>query len=250
MNGFPLPSECNEWMCERARGPTGPQGPQGPPGIPGVQGIRGMQGARGPQGRVGPQGAQGEDGITGPTGLNGSVILYGITNPTMVLDTNGTSVYLQADGSMWWFLNGQWVRVESIVGPKGNQGPTGATGPVVTPESPGIQDMFATSIPVSTAMNEVTIIPYLIPFGGKVYVTVDTYVNYAVSITQSMNIQLDDPDTGNVLLSSADVTMGTTLSTNDSTFYAIPTELSRLRVTRTGTTSPLSGNITVCVYVL
>jgi len=237
-------------MCEKARGPTGPRGPQGPPGIQGSQGARGMQGARGIRGNTGPQGIQGADGVTGPTGINGSVILYGVNRPSLSLDTHGTDVYLQSDGSMWWFLHGQWIRVESIVGPKGDQGETGATGPVVTSESPGIQDMYASTFSTSISANEVTIIPYLIPFGGKIYVTLDTYTNFATATTQSMTITLDDPDTGDVLLTSSDVTMGTTLLTNDSTFYAIPSELSRLRITRTGTSIPVSGNVNLAVYVL
>lgn len=250
MNNFPCPSECVEWQCEKARGPTGPQGPQGPPGLPGSQGPRGMQGARGPRGNTGPRGIQGIDGVTGPTGIHGSIIRYGVNKPTIPVIAHGTDVYLQSDGSMWWHLHGQWVRVESILGPKGDQGQTGATGPVVTPESTGIHNMYASSTSVSTAANEVTIVPYLVPFGGKIYITLDSYVNFTTSTTRSMTITLDDPDSGDVLLTSSDVTMGTTLFTNDSTFYAIPSSLSRLRITRTGTTSPTSGNIALSVYVL
>lgn len=245
------PADCAEWKCEKARGPTGPRGPRGADGPPGVQGPRGVQGARGIQGNTGPQGIRGDKGDTGPQGYNGSIIRYGINRPSIPVESHGTDMYIQTtDRSLWWFIGHHWVHVESVHGPQGDQGPTGATGPVIAEGSVGVEDIYNSSITISTTQNQVDTVNYLIPFGGKVYITLDTYANYATSSTKQMTVVLSDPDSGTTLLSCSDVTMGTTLAANDSTFYSIPTTLSRIRITRTGTDVPSSGQIRVNVYVL
>ena len=248
----PISCYCDDSCCI-AVGATGPKGPKGSPGPTGVQGPTGMQGARGPTGNTGPTGPQGSLGDVGPTGFNGSIFRYGINIPTVIPDeANGTNVYIKSDGSMWWFLNSQWVKVGSVIGPSGDTGSTGPDGITTKIGSTGIEVLYNNNLAISAVQNEIVTFNYLTPITGKVFITLDTYVNFSQSTSGIKNttITLDVPSTGEVILSSSDVTQGYSLGTNDSTFYSFANQISQLRITRTGNNIPANGKISLNIYVL
>lgn len=239
---------CRKNCCSKAIGPTGPQGPQGPPGPLGVKGPTGFQGARGPTGETGPVGLQGPQGDIGNTGLHGSTIKYGISDPTYIPDEgNGVSLYLKSDGNIFWYVHGNWTRMGSILGPMGNQGPTGPPGLTAQIGSNGLTEIYSYILNVSNSNNEITNIPLIIPISGKIFITLDAYINSSGSGIKTMSLELDSSIN---LIKTQDNSYGPGVSINDSVFYSIPSQISSLTVTRICNFSPSDGKINISVYLL
>lgn len=114
----------------------GPQGPVGPPGGQGVAGQAGPQGPKGDTGAAGPTGAQGSQGpagAQGPAGTNGASVLNGTGSPATGVGSVGDFYIDTAAATLYGpkTVNGWGVGV-SLVGPKGDPGPTGKDGVSVT----------------------------------------------------------------------------------------------------------------------
>lgn len=142
-------------------GITGPTGRTGPQGFTGAQGVQGAQGAQGPQGFTGaqgftgPQGPQGSQGVTGTTGVQGPQGFtgatgntgatgqtgpqgpQGTTGPTAAITVFNATAPVSTSPSLV-FTTDSGVSLTTIgdvleIGlPRGEQGPTGATGAAVT----------------------------------------------------------------------------------------------------------------------
>lgn len=103
------------------------KGQDGRDGVDGDTGPAGIQGEQGIQGVVGPQGPQGPPGATGT-----SINLKGSVATTAGLPTIDNvqydAYYCEADGDCYAWVDGSWVNVGPIVGPRGEKGDTGAPG--------------------------------------------------------------------------------------------------------------------------
>ena len=86
------------------KGDPGEQEPPGPPGEPGRNGIDGLNGERGLQGPPGPPGAPGKDGLNGDPGPKGEP---------------------GKDGKPFTYDMFTQEQLESLKGPRGEQGPPG-----------------------------------------------------------------------------------------------------------------------------
>ncbi len=117
------------------KGDTGATGAQGPTGPAGAAGAAGAKGATGAQGPVGPAGPTGPQGIQGPQGIAGLGITFKARIATVAdLPATGESgdMYIideTGDAWIWSDIDGAFENAGPIVGPQGEQGPTGATGP-------------------------------------------------------------------------------------------------------------------------
>lgn len=114
------------------QGPPGPTGTQGDPGPTGLQGVPGQAGPTGPTGPTGPQGP------TGPAGPQGAGIrVIGVASTPAALPTtgnaNGDVYFVQSNGHLYVWGNGQWSDMGLAAGPPGPPGPQGTQG------SPGVQ---------------------------------------------------------------------------------------------------------------
>lgn len=239
---------CRKNCYLSAIGPTGPKGPQGPQGPPGVKGQMGYQGARGPTGETGPTGLQGPIGDTGNTGLHGSTIKYGISNPTFIPEeSNGINLYLKSDGNIFWFVQGNWTKMGSIIGPTGTQGPTGPPGLVAQVGSNGLKNIYNYIINISSSNNEITNIPLIIPLSGKIFLTLDAYANSSATGIKTMNLELNSSIN---LIKTQDNSYGPGVSVSDSIFYSIPSQITSLQITRICNFSPSEGKINISIYDL
>lgn len=112
-------------------GKAGPQGKPGRDGRNGEDGEDGAPGARGTPGKPGPKGKDGEDGEDGLSIRQGDGI------PAPSLGKDGDSYVDRKKGDLYEKRSGQWFKTGNIKGPKGDKGPPGAGGGVVTMRIPG-----------------------------------------------------------------------------------------------------------------
>ncbi|MCC5930644.1 MAG: tail fiber domain-containing protein [Cyclobacteriaceae bacterium] len=117
-------------------GEPGPQGPQGPRGETGPEGPRGEMGLMGPAGPMGPEGPQ---GLAGPPGLQGEAGPQGPAgNPGISGEPGpeGISAY-----QVWLNLGNEGsesVFIDSLKGPRGEQGLPGQDGILPQGTLPGM----------------------------------------------------------------------------------------------------------------
>jgi hypothetical protein len=100
---------------------------EGPPSASWEMLIEGVAGEAGPQGDQGPQGVQGEAGPQGEDGANGAdgaLWHTGIDSPpSSEIGSNG-DFYLNGDtGDVYQKGGGNWILINNIKGPQGDQGP-------------------------------------------------------------------------------------------------------------------------------
>jgi hypothetical protein len=108
------------------KGETGPIGPVGPKGEKGDTGAVGPQGTKGEIGMAGPQGPR---GIQGVAGMNGKTVLSGTTEPSRSIGNDG-DFYINTTTSALYGpkIDSEWGSGTSLVGPRGEAGPTGPQG--------------------------------------------------------------------------------------------------------------------------
>ena len=142
-----LKGERGQTGATGATGATGPIGPQGPQGIQGPKGDQGPQGLQGPKGDAftyddftpeqlsaltgptGPKGDKGETGPQGPQGIKGDTGSQGERGPQGPTGADGHTPVITIGAAGDWVIDNVNTGVPAR-GPKGDIGPTGATGPI------------------------------------------------------------------------------------------------------------------------
>lgn len=248
-------SECIE--C-----PVGPKGPTGPTGDaaigPGFTGPTGPTGKVGPQGERGPKGEQGEVGLVGPTGQSGSVILLGSGTPTGKLETNGTDMFINPNGDVWWYVNDGWSKMYNIKGPAGPAGIQGPPGLIINKNLNGLKQIYYKEIQIANTNNQIDQLTFTLPLLGNALITLSGYalvesgpdllsMNVLLeTISSQPIISTNDRSTGvNITYDITDVG----LSVDDSTFYNFTMNTNTLRLVRTGNFVPSGGKIMVTLYM-